>query len=66
MVVKSLNELIDHMAEPSGEEYQKRTGSNHGEVARLLLGKFMIAVRQDIGIKTGLTPEELGRTETAV
>jgi hypothetical protein len=60
--IRSLNNLINHLAE-SEEGFKSRTGKDYQEVAHNLLGEFMGAIRRDLGIKTKLSPEELGRTE---
>lgn len=60
--IKALNKLVDIMKE-SEEAFRKRTGKDYQETAHNLLGEFMRAMRRDLGIKTKLTPDELGRTE---
>ena len=56
--IKALNELLDHLMKD-----EKSFSESYQEVAHNLLGKFIIAMRKDLGIKTKLSAEELGRTE---
>jgi len=60
--IKALNKLVDIMKETE-KAFEERTGKNYQEVAHNLLGEFMRTMRRDLGIKTKLPPEELGRTE---
>ena len=60
--IKALNEFVDIMKK-SEKEFEGATNKNYQEVARELLGRFIVAMRKDLGIRTKLSPEELGRTE---
>ncbi|MCJ7426650.1 MAG: hypothetical protein MUO17_05945 [Dehalococcoidales bacterium] len=60
--IKALNELLDLMMK--GEKnFEEVNGKSYQYVAHNLWGKFMIAMREDLGIKTKLSADELGRTE---
>jgi len=63
--IKTLNELVDIMMKTE-KTFEEETGENYQEVVHNLLGEFMIAMRRDLGIKTKLSPAELGRTESVI
>ena len=60
--IKALNKFVDIM-QKTEKECKEETGEDYQKVAHSLLGEFMIAMRKDLGIKTKLSAEELGRTE---
>lgn len=62
--IKALNELLDHLMKDE-KSFGEVNGKSYQDVAHNLLGKFMKAMRKDLGIKTKLSAEELGRTERA-
>ena len=45
------------------QSFKEVIGKTYQDIAHNLLGKFMIAMRKDLGIKTRLSAEELGRSE---
>lgn len=60
--IKALNKFADIMKRTE-REIEKEIGKDYQKVAHGLFGEFMAAMRKDLGIKTKLSPEELGRTE---
>ena len=60
--IKALNELLDFLMKGGGNSEEVK-GKDYQDVAHNLWGKFMIAMRKDLGIKTKLSAKELGRTE---
>jgi hypothetical protein len=60
--IMALNQLLDIMAQDE-KQYESTTSNNYQTNIHEFLGKFIIAMREDLGLKTKLTPKELGRTE---
>jgi len=60
--IKALNQLLDTMAKDE-TTFGVSSIPNYQDTIHELLGKFVKAMREDLGIKTGLSPKELGRTE---
>lgn len=60
--IKALNQLLDTMAQ-NEKEFEVTAGKNYQDTVHELLGKFIIAMREDLGLKTRLSPRELGRIE---
>jgi hypothetical protein len=60
--IKALNKFVDIM-QKTEKEFKEETGEDYQKVAHYLLGEFIKAMRKDLGIKTELSAEELGRTE---
>jgi len=60
--IKALNDLLDHLMKEE-KSFDDVNNKSYQEVAHNLLGEFMRSMRKDLGIKTKLSAEELGRTE---
>ena len=60
--IKALNKLVDIMMK-SETQFKEETGKDYQEEAHILLGKFMIAMRKDLGMNTKLNAKEIGRIE---
>ncbi|OGO20264.1 MAG: hypothetical protein A2144_10055 [Chloroflexi bacterium RBG_16_50_9] len=60
--IKSLNQFIDIMLQDE-KEFEKTFDKNYQDSVHELLGQFIMAMREDLGLKTKLSSKELGRIE---
>lgn len=63
--IRALNRFVD-MMQMNEQEYELTTGQNFQKDVHRLLGEFIKAMREDLGIITDLSAEELGRTEKLI
>ena len=62
--IQALDTFLDHLMKKE-EVFNNESGENYQETAKKFLGVFILAMRNDLGIKTKLSAEELGRIEIA-
>jgi hypothetical protein len=60
--IKALNQFIDIMLQ-NEKKFEESFNKNYQDSVQEMLGQFIISMREDIGLKTKLTPKELGRIE---